>query len=67
MDTVTKLNNIISEYSALDDLFIKKSLAQIELYKDFIKKYSNQEHINKRLTLYSEDAPIYKYHANIKQ
>lgn len=67
MNTVAKLNNVISEHSALEDLFIKKSLREIELYKEFIKKYSNQEHIDKRLTLYSEDIPIHKYFANIKQ
>lgn len=67
MNTVDKLNNVISEYSALEDSFIKKSLQQIELYKDFIKKYSNQEHVNKRLTLYFEDAPTHKCFANIKQ
>lgn len=66
MDTVGKLNNIISEFSDLEDSFIKKSLSQIELYKDFIKKYSSPEHINKRLTLYSEDSPMHKYLANIK-
>lgn len=67
MDTVAKLKDVISEYSASEDSFIKESLQQIELYKDFIKKYSNQEHINKRLTLYAEDAPTYKCFANIKQ
>ena len=66
MDTVSKLNNIISEYSDLEDSFIKKSLSQIELYKDFIKKYSSSKRINKRLTLYSEDSPMHKYLANIK-
>lgn len=66
MDTVGKLDNIISEYSDLEDSFIKKSLSQIELYKDFIKKYSSSERINKRLTLYSEDSPMHKYLANIK-
>lgn len=66
MNTIGELNNIISEYSALEDSFIKKSLSQIELYKEFIKKYSSSEHINKRLTLYSEDSPMHKYLANIK-
>lgn len=66
MDTVSKLNNIISEYSDLEDSFIKKSLSQIELYKDFIKKYSSSKRINNRLTLYSEDSPMHKYLANIK-
>ena len=66
MDTVSKLNNIISEYSDLEDSFIKKSLSQIELYKDFIKKYSSSKRINKRLTLYPEDSPMHKYLANIK-
>ena len=66
MDTVSKLNNIISEYSDLEDSFIKKSLSQIEIYKDFIKKYSSSKRINNRLTLYSEDSPMHKYLANIK-
>ena len=66
MDTVDKLDNIISEYSDLEDSFIKKSLSQIELYKDFIKKHSSSERINKRLTLYSEDSPMHKYLANIE-
>lgn len=66
MDTVSKLDNIISEYSDLEDSFIKKSLSQIELYKEFIKKYSNSKRINKRLTLYSEDSPMHKYLANVK-
>ena len=66
MNTVSELDNIISEYSDLEDSFIKKSLSQIELYKDFIKKYSSSKRINKRLTLYSEDSPMHKYLANIK-
>jgi len=66
MNTVVKLNNIISEYSILEDEFIKKSLSQIESYQEFIKQYACCDLDNKRLTLYLEDIPIYKYLANIK-
>ncbi len=66
MYTESELKRIIGENSALEDPFIIDAKLRIESYKESMKMLCLDDYSQKRITLYSEDMPLYKILANIK-
>lgn len=68
MDEVLELNKILSKdfNVALEDSFVKEARMRIKSYEDFKKRLNQNDVSLKRITLYTEDIPSYKYLANVK-
>lgn len=61
-----EIERIISENSVLEDSFIIDAKLRIESYKESLKQLCIDDDSQKRITVYPEDMPLYKYPANIK-
>ena len=50
----------------LEDAFVKEALERIKSYETFKKQFNQDDLGPKRITLYTEDIPYYKYLANVE-
>ena len=66
MNELSELNEIIVKNANLEDAFVKEALERIKSYETFKKQFTQDDLGPKRITLYTEDIPYYKYLANVE-
>ena len=66
MNELSELDEIIVRNANLEDAFVKEALERIKSYETFKKQFNQDDLGPKRITLYTDDIPCYKYLANVE-
>lgn len=66
MNELSELDKFIVKNANLEDAFVKEALERIKSYETFKKQFNQDDLGHKRITLYTEDIPYYKYLANVE-
>ena len=66
MNELSELDEIIVKNANLEDAFVKEALERIKSYETFKKQFNQDDLGPKRITLYTEDIPYYKYLENVE-
>lgn len=66
MNELSELDEIIVKNANLEDAFVKEALERIKSYETFKKQFNQDDLGPKRITLYTEDIPYYKYLPNVE-